>query len=158
MKLHTNSVIPNIGLHYFTRKKSAVSSPKWQFPHDFKWNQIKDLLFLLGWTCAVGKRQLFPAKNNWQFPHDIKWNQIQNWSFLTLGCITSLGRKQLFPASNGSFRMMTTNHVRDRRRHGPSLAPAMRPAWYENSANKCMNWVVPLNTTVQLISIKKGQC
>ena len=24
-----------------------------------------------------------------------------------------VGRKQLFPASNGSFRMMTTNHVRE---------------------------------------------
>ena len=33
-----------------------------------------------------------------------------------------VGRKQLFPASNGSFRMMTTNHVRDM----PAVAMAAR--------------------------------
>ena len=28
------SVITNSGLHYFSRKKAAVSSLEWQFPHD----------------------------------------------------------------------------------------------------------------------------
>ena len=34
MKPDTKLVISNIGLHYFTRKKAAVSSLEWQFPHD----------------------------------------------------------------------------------------------------------------------------
>jgi hypothetical protein len=59
------------------------------------------------------------------FPNKIRIeNQNKIRLLPTVGCITSVGRKQLFPASNGSFRMMTTNHVRDRRRRARPMVVA----------------------------------